>query len=109
MSLLVYVTTPTEENARLLARGLVESQLAAGVNIGGPVHSIYRWRGNINEAREWQLFIQTAVGSFAALKEFITANHPHHTPCVIAFRIEAGHPDFLEWIGNGGTQPCILP
>ena len=48
----VYATFAGDEEARRIARQLVEERLAACANILGPCHSIYRWQGAIEEAAE---------------------------------------------------------
>src|SRR5690606_22419212 len=43
----VTTTTASEAEARSIARLLVEQRLAACVQISGPIHSVYRWQGEI--------------------------------------------------------------
>ena len=49
----VITTTETKEQAMAIARHLVEEKLAACVQICGPMESIYRWKGEIEMAREF--------------------------------------------------------
>lgn len=100
MSLLVYITVPDGEIAETLARGLVEAGLAAGVNVAGPVFSVYRWQGDIHEAKEWQLFCQTDKTAFNELREFVLRNHPHSVPCIMGMATEVGNPAFINWINR---------
>lgn len=104
MILIIYITVPDREIAETLARGLVEAGLAAGVNIAGPVQSIYRWQGGIHEAQEWQLFCQTDKSAFNPLREFVLRNHPHSVPCILGLTIEAGNPPFINWVKQN-TRP----
>ena len=48
----VYATFGSEEEARRIARQVVEERLAACANILAPCHSIYRWQGQVEEATE---------------------------------------------------------
>lgn len=109
MTMLAYITVPSETESKALARQLVEFQLAAGANVCGPMHSFYRWQGQVCEADEWQIFVQLRKADFEQLREFIAARHSHLVPCVLALEIAAGHQSFLRWIENKGESPCVLP
>ena len=50
--LLVYCTCPDDDVAERLAGLLVERRMAACVNIIGPVRSIYRWQGKVEDDEE---------------------------------------------------------
>ena len=54
---LVMTTVPGDEEGRRIARLLVESRLAACVQILPPMTSIYRWESRLEEAAE-QLLLQ---------------------------------------------------
>ena len=41
----ISTTTETKEQAQKIAQYLVETRLAACVQITGPITSIYRWKG----------------------------------------------------------------
>lgn len=55
----VVTTVKRLEDAEELAKGLVEERLAACVQILGPVKSVYRWKGRLEEAEEWLCLIKT--------------------------------------------------
>ena len=46
----VLVTTATADEAAHIAQTLVEERLAACVNVLGPIRSLFRWAGNIDDA-----------------------------------------------------------
>ena len=64
MSFLVYVTVPDEPEALALARMLVETRLAAGVNVLPGACSVYRWQGEVREAGECLLLAQVSRAAF---------------------------------------------
>lgn len=107
--LLACVTMPDETGdgagARALARALVERGLAAGVNVLCGAHSVYRWRGEIHEARECVLLAQVAAPAFAAFRAAVVARHPHVTPCVLGLAVAAGHAPFVRWIAENSAEP----
>jgi periplasmic divalent cation tolerance protein len=99
-AIVVMVTTATESEAIAIARSLVESDLAAGVNFT-PIRSIYRWQGEIHTEPEYQLFIQTQLSKFADLAAKVKSLHSYQVPEIIALPIIAGHQPYLDWIAAG--------
>ena len=109
-ALLAYVTVPDAAGdgaeALALARGLVERGLAAGVNVVDGARSVYRWQGEVREARERILFAQVSAPAFAAFCEAVTAAHPHAVPCVLGLAVAGGHAPFVRWIGENSGAPA---
>lgn len=97
-TLLVITTMPDQASAERLADSLVSRGLAACVNIGAPVTSVYRWDGALRHDREHLLTIKTSRGRYPALEQAIVEQHPYELPEVIAVPITAGLPDYLAWI-----------
>ncbi|CAF1103851.1 unnamed protein product [Rotaria sordida] len=91
-------TVSTSEVARKLARSLVESHLAACVNIIPNVRSIYEWESTIHEDNELILMIKTRKENVPQLIEFVKNNHPYDVPELIELTINSGNPDYLKWI-----------
>ena len=94
----VYVTVESPDEARILARDVVERKLAACANILPGVTSIYRWKGIIQEDSETVLILKSTADNIAALTEAIRENHSYDCPCIVALPIEGGNTGFLEWI-----------
>ena len=88
------------EDARRLARLMVEERLAACVNIIPGVQSIYEWQSKIHEDQELILMIKTRRESVEALNEFLKKNHPYELPELIALNIDDGNPNYLRWIDS---------
>lgn len=96
--IVVLSTCDSPEQASALARQLIESRLAACVNIVPGVRSIYRWKGEIEDATEWQLVIKSRRDLFEKLRETLAAMHSYEVPEVIAFPIVDGSPGYLDWL-----------
>ena len=56
---IIYTTIDNEQDARKIANVLIEEQIVACVNIIPNVHSIYRWKGKIEEEKELILIAKT--------------------------------------------------
>ncbi|XP_024081950.1 protein CutA homolog [Cimex lectularius] len=95
-----YVTAPSEEVAKKLARGVVQEKLAACVNIIPKITSIYEWKNEINEDQEVMLIIKSRTSRIPELSNYIKANHPYEVCEVISTKIEDGNPDYLSWISS---------
>jgi len=74
---IVLTACPDEACAEHIARTLVEEGLAACVNILPPMRSIYRWKGNIEDAAEQLLVIKSAVAHFPAFRDRVHALHSY--------------------------------
>jgi periplasmic divalent cation tolerance protein len=97
---IVLTTAGSEEEAHKIARALIDRRLAACVNIVPHVASIYRWQGNVEEAREWLLIVKTTTAAFAQVREAIAELHSYELPECICLAIEEGSPTYLEWIAE---------
>ena len=97
-TLLVITTLPDQEAAERLAEMLVETGLAACVNIGAAMTSIYRWDKQLQRGTELMLTIKTSRARYPALEQAIVDGHPYELPEVIAIPITAGLSEYLAWI-----------
>ena len=99
-AILVLTSLPDHEGALALARSLVKGRLAACVNVGAPVESMYHWRGEIETAREVPVVIKTRRALYNEVEAAIVAVHPYELPEVIAVPLIHGLAGYLDWIGT---------
>ncbi|MFW9971666.1 MAG: divalent-cation tolerance protein CutA [Candidatus Odinarchaeota archaeon] len=92
------VTTPSREEGKNIATFLVESKLAACVNIIHNITSIYKWKGKMEEENEYLLVIKTVERNNERLIQKINEIHSYETPECIGFKIEKGSEKYLKWI-----------
>ncbi|MDE3179960.1 MAG: divalent-cation tolerance protein CutA [Acidobacteriota bacterium] len=92
------VTAGSMQEAKRIATRLVESRLAACVNIVGRVLSIYRWKGKVTDGKEVLLLIKSKRNSFAEVVKIVRANHSYTTPEIISIPVIDGSQDYLAWI-----------
>jgi periplasmic divalent cation tolerance protein len=97
---IVLTTASSEDEARKIARHLVEHRLAACVNIVPQMASIYRWQGKIEEAGEWLLIVKTTTAAFPQVRAAIAELHSYELPECICLTIEDGSPTYLQWIAE---------
>lgn len=94
-----FVTINDEAKAVDLATKLVESKLAACVNIIPKVRSIYQWQGKIENDNEIILMIKSRQTKLPQLTDFVRSNHPYEVCEVISLPIQHGNQPYLDWIG----------
>jgi len=95
---LIYITAESTDEARAIGRALVEARLAACANVLGPMTSIYRWEGVVQEGEEAVLIAKTTASLADALTAKVRELHSYDCPCVVALPVDGGNPAFLDWI-----------
>jgi len=95
---LVLTTASSSEESKKIARALVETRLAACVNIIPEIESVYRWNGSVEAAQEYLLLIKTTAEAFPAVREKIKQLHSYEVPECIALAVDEGSAAYLKWI-----------
>ncbi len=85
------------EQAKALARALVELRLAACVQML-PIESVYEWQGKIEEAAEILLVCKIKRTDYAEAEKTILSLHSYETPEIVMLPIEQGFGGYLAWI-----------
>jgi periplasmic divalent cation tolerance protein len=96
-AIIVLTQVPDRALATNLARVLLERRLAACVNIGAAVESIYHWRGRIETGEEIPVVIKTRSVLYSDVEAVVRKIHPYDTPEIIAIPV-AGDARDLAWI-----------
>lgn len=97
-TVLVLTTLPATADAAAFARRLVDARLAACVTIAGPVRSVYRWQGAVEESEEQQLVIKSDVDRLPALKDRLAEWHPYEVPELLVLPVADGGAAYLAWV-----------
>jgi len=93
----VFVSLPRDE-AKSLARRMVENRLAACVNIVPKIESYFWWNDKLEHDEEALLIIKTTQQRFDALRAWVVENHPYDLPEVISLPLSDGFSDYIEWV-----------
>ena len=94
----VYATFGSDEEARRIARTLVEERLAACANILAPCHSIYRWQSKVEEAAEVPVIFKTRADAADRLIERIGALHSYDVPAAVVWPIADALDAYRQWV-----------
>ncbi|ATL69684.1 divalent-cation tolerance protein CutA [Nocardia terpenica] len=91
-------TTPTEDDARAIARAVVGERLAAGAEITGPAGSVFWHLGELGEGKEWRVTLRTSIAVRDRLVARITELHPWESPEVTATAVEWCLDSYADWV-----------
>ncbi|MGV6818785.1 MAG: divalent-cation tolerance protein CutA [Thiotrichales bacterium] len=96
--MVVLTTWPDREGAEKVAAHLVESGLAACINILPPMTSIYRWEGKTQQGTEHQLVIKTTSTAYPELEQYLLNQHPYELPEILCIPVDKGLPAYMNWV-----------
>jgi periplasmic divalent cation tolerance protein len=102
---LIYTTFDNSEDAGKVGRKLVESRLAACVNIIPSMTSIYEWEGELHEAGEVVMLIKTRKGRQPQALQRAKELHPYDTPALLVIEPSEVEADFAAWIVGQTDMP----
>ena len=94
----VLVTASGLDEARRIGRTLVEERLAACVNLVGPITSIFRWEGRVQEEAEHLLVVKARRADLDRLAARVRALHSYEVPEVLALDVVGGAAPYLAWL-----------
>ena len=97
---IVLTTVGLHEKAEELAVALVERRLAACINILGPIRSIYRWKGKVENEQEYMLLIKTTVKGAAEVAAAFVELHPFELPERVELDVVGGGEEYLLWVAG---------
>jgi periplasmic divalent cation tolerance protein len=96
---LILTTMPDDDRADTVARTLVDEQLAACVNVHGPMVSTYRWKGRVEREAERQLVIKTTRDRLSDLEARLRALHPYELPEFVVIAAN-GSEAYVNWMAE---------
>jgi periplasmic divalent cation tolerance protein len=94
----VFCTFPNLESARQIGTILVDTQLAACVNLCPQVESIYRWQGEVETAAEVLAIFKTTASAWPRFEARLTELHPYDTPEIVAQRAVEVNGGYADWV-----------
>jgi periplasmic divalent cation tolerance protein len=97
-AMLVYMTAKDEAEARAVGEALVRQRLVACVNILPRMTSLFWWDGGVQDEQEVAFVAKTAADRVPEVVDAVRSLHSYDVPCVVAWPLADGHPDFLDWI-----------
>lgn len=96
----IFVTCADNAQAHAIAGAVLETRLAACVNIVPQIRSLYWWKDAIQDESELLCIIKTHAGKFDDVRRAVAAVHSYEVPEIIAVPIVNGHKPYLDWIDD---------
>ncbi|MDY9924182.1 divalent-cation tolerance protein CutA [Methanobacterium sp.] len=97
---MVYITASGVEEAKKIAKTILEERLVACANIISNMESIYWWEGNLEEDVESILLVKTRSELVDKVIDRVKEIHSYQTPCALEIQIKSGSKDYLDWLDN---------
>jgi len=94
---IVMTTVADAEQAKALARAVIEVRLAACAQTLA-ISSCYRWDGKIVEEGERMILFKTVAAQYAALETFLLERHPYDTPEIVRLPVDGVSGKYRDWL-----------
>ena len=94
----VITTVGSRIEAEKISREVIKSRLAGCAQILGPITSIYRWKGELKEDREWFCIMKTRLSLYEELESVIQQNHSYEVPEILATPVISGSMAYVRWL-----------
>jgi len=94
----IYITNPTKKETRKIARHLLKKKLIACANIF-PINSLYWWKSEIVNEKEFVLIAKTIKGNFKKVKKEVEKIHSYVIPCIIRIPVSSNEK-YYNWLAG---------
>jgi len=96
----IYTTVATIEEARKIARALVERRLAACAQIT-EIESFYCWEGTVQNEPEFRILFKTTDAQYQAVETAIRELHSYDLPAIYAVALGQIYAPYAKWVEAG--------
>jgi periplasmic divalent cation tolerance protein len=96
--IIVSTTADKREALERIGRRLLEKRLVACIQIGGPIKSIYWWKGALEEVEEWVATMKTRKELYDQVEREVRALHPYEVPEIVAVEAENVLAEYEGWV-----------
>jgi periplasmic divalent cation tolerance protein len=97
-AIVVFMTAANVDEARRIAGHLVNTQLAACVQILPEIESVYRWKGEVQHDKEVLILAKTTAAKFEKLESEVRRLHSYQTPEIAAVPVSNVSAPYFDWL-----------
>ena len=98
----VLTTIDSIEQARAIARALVERKLAACAQISS-IESVYTWQGSTQNEQEFRVLVKTTEGRYPEVEAAIRELHSYDLPAIYAIGMVQVFEPYAEWVAANSS------
>lgn len=91
-------TAGSIDEARKVARYLVQERLVACAQITPWIESIYMWNNQLETAQESKVTMKAPLENYSSIEKIIIDNSSYELPEIYYRIINGGHKEYLSWI-----------
>jgi len=96
--ILIYITISSEEEAKKIARHLLEEKLIACANIF-PIQSMYNWKGKMADEKEIVVLGKTKAENYEKIVSEVEKIHSYDIPCILKIPMESNQK-YEDWLSG---------
>lgn len=94
----IHWTTGSLDEARRVARYLVQERYVASAQIIPWIESTFMWDNKLDTTQESKVILKTVRPLFPEIKKIILENAAYELPEITVLPIEDGHLEYLDWV-----------
>lgn len=98
----VWTTAGTLDDARAIARAVVERKLAACAQISA-IESFYVWDGELQNQPEFRVLFKTTEARYKAVEAAVRELHGYELPAIHAVAVDHAFAPYAAWVEAGST------
>lgn len=98
----VVTTVASLDDARRLARTIIERRLAACAQLS-QIESFYVWQGALQNEAEVRVLFKTTRACWPALEAAIVELHPYELPAIHATACAEVHAPYAQWVADNSA------
>lgn len=86
------------DEARQIARQLVQKRWVACAQIIPWIESVFMWNNQLDTSQETKVIFKTRASRFEEVKKYILEHAKYEIPEIIETPITKGHQEYLDWV-----------
>lgn len=99
----VFTSVGNREEARLIAKTIVDKKLAACAQIS-EIESFYHWNGRAQNEKEYRILFKADAQNYSAIENLIKKMHSYDLPAIHGILIDEISEPYQKWVIENSTH-----